>query len=145
MDKFITKLDESSVVNVARTIASSDIDAVAVSLLHSFQNPVHERQIRKILQRELPDIIVCISSDVMPEIGEYERTSTTICNAYVLPTFTRYLARLTSSLHDLGVGKDLYLMLSDGGTVHQSTATIYPIRLVQSGPAGGCSSSSCSQ
>ena len=106
-------------------------------MLHSFQNPVHERQIRKILQRELPDIIVCISSDVMPEIGEYERTSTTICNAYVLPTFTRYLARLTTSLHDLGVGKDLYLMLSDGGTVHESTAAIYPIRLVQSGPAGG--------
>ena len=133
----ITKLDESSVVNLARAIASSDIDAVAVSLIHSYQNPVHERKIREILQRELPDIIVCISSDVMAEIGEYERTSTTICNAYVLPTFTRYLARLTRSLHDLGVGKDLYLMLSDGGTVHESTAAIYPIRLVQSGPAGG--------
>jgi len=133
----ITNLDESSVVNAAKVIASSDIDAVSVSLIHSYQNPTHERRIREILQREIPDIIVCISSDVMPEIGEYERTSTTICNAYVLPTFTRYLERLTRSLHDLGVSKDLYLMLSDGGTVHQSTAAIYPIRLVQSGPAGG--------
>ena len=133
----ISLLDESRVVDVARAIASSDIDAVAVSLLHSYKNPNHERRIREILQQESPDIIVCISSDVMPEIGEYERTSTTICNAYVLPTFTRYLARLTNRFQEMGVNKDLYLMLSDGGTVHKSTAAIYPIRLVQSGPAGG--------
>ncbi|HIF19094.1 MAG TPA: hydantoinase/oxoprolinase family protein [Gammaproteobacteria bacterium] len=133
----ISLLDESKVVDVARAIASSDIDAVAVSLLHSYKNPNHERRIREILQQESPDIIVCISSDVMPEIGEYERTSTTICNAYVLPTFTRYLERLTNRFQEMGVNKDLYLMLSDGGTVHKSTAAIYPIRLVQSGPAGG--------
>jgi N-methylhydantoinase A len=133
----ITALDEASVISVARAIASSDIDAVAVSLLHSYKNPDHERRIRDILQREAPGTIVCISSEVMPEIGEYERTSTTICNAYVLPTFTRYLARLTRRFHEMGITKDLYLMLSDGGTVHESTAAIYPIRLVQSGPAGG--------
>ena len=79
----ITLLDESKVVEVARTIASSDVDAVAVSLLHSYQNPDHEKRIREILDRESPDTIVCISSDVMPEIGEYERTSTTICNARI--------------------------------------------------------------
>ena len=124
-------------VEVARAIASSDVDAVAVSLLHSYQNPSHERRIREILKQEAPNAIVCISSDVMPEIGEYERTSTTICNAYVLPTFTRYLARLTRRFHEMGIDKELYLMLSDGGTVHESTAAIYPIRLVQSGPAGG--------
>ena len=122
---------------MARAIASSDVDAVAVSLLHSYQNPSHERRIREILKQEAPNAIVCISSDVMPEIGEYERTSTTICNAYVLPTFTRYLARLTRRFHEMGIDKELYLMLSDGGTVHESTAAIYPIRLVQSGPAGG--------
>ena len=133
----ITILDESKVIDVARAIASSDVEAVAISLLHSYQNPNHERRIREILQHESPDIIVCISSDVMPEIGEYERTSTTICNAYVLPAFTRYLARLTNRFHEMGINKDLYLMLSDGGTVHESTAAIYPIRLVQSGPAGG--------
>ena len=135
--QIITALDESSVVEVARAIASSDVDAVAVSLLHSYQNPAHERRIREILKQEAPNAIVCISSDVMPEIGEYERTSTTICNAYVLPTFTRYLARLTRRFHEMGIDKELYLMLSDGGTVHESTAAIYPIRLVQSGPAGG--------
>ena len=135
--QIITALDESSVVEVARAIASSDVDAVAVSLLHSYQNPSHERRIREILKQEAPNAIVCISSDVMPEIGEYERTSTTICNAYVLPTFTRYLARLTRRFHEMGIDKELYLMLSDGGTVHESTAAIYPIRLVQSGPAGG--------
>ena len=135
--QIITALDESSVVEVAKAIASSDVDAVAVSLLHSYQNPSHERRIREILKQEAPNAIVCISSDVMPEIGEYERTSTTICNAYVLPTFTRYLARLTRRFHEMGIDKELYLMLSDGGTVHESTAAIYPIRLVQSGPAGG--------
>lgn len=133
----LTQLDEQAVIEVVRQIAATDADAVAISLLHGFRNPVHEQRVREILKREAPDLVVCISSDVMPEIGEYERTSTTICNAYVLPVFERYLRRLTDGLHRMGVDKDLYLMLSDGGTVHESTAVSHPIRLVQSGPAGG--------
>jgi N-methylhydantoinase A len=78
----------------------------------------------------------------MPEIGEYERTSTAVCNAYVLPIFERYLKRLTGGLRRLGIEKDLFLMLSDGGTVHENTAMSYPIRLVQSGPAGGVQATS---
>jgi N-methylhydantoinase A len=138
----ITPLDEDAVAEVARKIAATEVTAVAISLLHGFRNPQHEKKIREILLREAPDLIVCISSDVMPEIGEYERTSTTICNAYVLPVFKTYLRRLTDGLRDMGIDKDLYMMLSDGGTVHESTAAAYPIRLVQSGPAGGVQATS---
>ena len=133
----LTELDEQAAVEVVRQIAATDAEAVAISLLHGFRNPVHEQRVRDIVKREAPHLVVCISSDVMPEIDEYERTSTTICNAYVLPIFERYLRRLTDGLHRMGIDKDLYLMLSDGGTVHESTAVSHPIRLVQSGPAGG--------
>jgi N-methylhydantoinase A len=130
-------LDETEAVAVARRIAASGVAAVAISMLHAFRNPDHERRMREIIRREAPGIVVCISSDVVPEIGEYERTSTTVCNAYVLPVFESYLRRLTQGLRSRGVRNDLYLMLSDGGTVHESTAAAYPVRLVQSGPAGG--------
>ena len=135
-------LDEDAVVATAREIAAAGVDAVAISLLHGFRNPAHERRVRDIINREAPDLVVCISSDVMPEIGEYERTYTTVCNAYVLPIFERYLKRLTGGLRRMGIDKDLFLMLSDGGTVHESTAASYPIRLVQSGPAGGVQATS---
>ena len=138
----LTALDEPAVVSVARAIAKTDAKAVAISLLHGFRNPVHERRVREIVRREAPDLVVCVSSDVMPEIGEYERTSTTVCNAYVLPVFEMYLRRLTQGLRKMGIDRDLYLMLSDGGTVHESTAAAYPIRLVQSGPAGGVQATS---
>ena len=111
-------------------------------MLHSFQNADHERRISDIFQQYTPGLAVCISSDVMPEIGEYERTSTTVCNAYVLALFESYLKRLTNGLRSKGFEKDLFLMLSDGGTVHESTAASYPIRLVQSGPAGGVQATS---
>ena len=140
--RVLTPLDEEAVVKVAREISDTDVTAVAISLLHGFRNPVHEQRVREIFQREAPDLVLCISSEVMPEIGEYERMSTTICNAYVLPVFERYLRRLTDGLRRLGVDKDFYLMLSDGGTVHASTAAAHPIRLVQSGPAGGVQATS---
>ncbi len=133
----LTLLDEAAVVAVAREIVNSGVDAVAICLLHAFRNPDHERRVRDILRREAPLLASCISSEVMPAIGEYDRTSTTVCNAYVQPIFERYLRHLTAGLRNLGIRRDLYLMLSDGGTVHESTAARYPVRLVQSGPAGG--------
>lgn len=135
-------LDEDAVRDIAREIASAGVEAVAVSLLHGFRNPAHERRVREILNREAPGLAVCLSSEVMPEIGEYERTCTTVCNAYVLPVFEQYLNRLTGGLRGMGIDKDLFLMLSDGGTVHESTAVSCPIRLVQSGPAGGVQATS---
>ena len=133
----IEALDEASVTAVARALREQEVEAVGICLLHAYRNPVHEERVRDLLRRELPSLVVCTSSDVVPEIGEYERMSTTLANAYVLPIFERYLAAITRNLHSLGIRKDLYLMLSDGGTVHESTAIRHPIRLVQSGPAGG--------
>lgn len=135
-------LDIQGLKAVAQEILVSGVQAVAVCFLHSFTNADHELQAKKILQELLPHVTVCISSEVMPEIGEYERTATTVCNAYVQPLFQKYVAGLMSGLKSLGIHKDLYLMQSDGGTVNYETAMEFPIRLVQSGPAGGVQATS---
>jgi N-methylhydantoinase A len=132
-----TKLDEAAARGTARTLAAQGPQAVAICFLHAFRNPAHERRMAEILAEEAPGLTVCLSSEVVPEIGEYERASTTICNAYVLPVFRRYLAQLGEGLRGMGLAGPLYLMLSDGGTVGEQTAARHPIRLVQSGPAGG--------
>ena len=130
-------LDEAAAREAARSLAASGVRAVAVCFLHAFRNPAHERRMAEILAEEAPGLTVCLSSEVVPEIGEVERASTTICNAYVLPVFETYVTRLADGLRSLGLSGPLYLMLSDGGTVGEGTARRHPIRLVQSGPAGG--------
>lgn len=130
-------LDEDAAREAARSLAAAGVRAVAVCFLHTFRNPAHERRMAEILAEEAPGLTVCLSSDVVPEIGEVERASTTICNAYVLPVFETYVTRLADGLRGLGLTGPLYLMLSDGGTVGEATARRHPIRLVQSGPAGG--------
>lgn len=130
-------LDEASVRAVARQLRDEGIQAAGICLLHAFRNPAHEERVQAILSEECPNLVTCRSSDVVPEIGEYERMSTTVANAYVLPIFERYLARIVQGLRTLGIAHPLYLVLSDGGTVHEQTAIRHPIRLVQSGPAGG--------
>ncbi len=137
----LTPLDEGEIRQVASSLREADVEAVAICFLHAFRNPAHEERCKVILEEELPDATVCISSEVMPEIGEYERSSTTIANAYVLPIFRRYIRRLAEGIRQMGIDQDLFLMQSDGGTVHQETAIAFPIRLVQSGPAGGVQAS----
>ena len=132
-----TPLDEAAARTAARALAEAGVQAVAVCLLHAFRNPAHEQRVAQIMAEEAPGLTVCLSSEVVPEIGEYERASTTIANAAVLPVFRRYLARLAEGLRGIGLGGPLFLMLSDGGTVDEATAARHPIRLVQSGPAGG--------
>lgn len=133
----LTPLAEDEIRGVAASLREAEVEAVAVCFLHAFRNPAHEQRCKAILEEELPDATICISSEVMPEIGEYERSSTTIANAYVLPTFRRYIRRLAEGIRQMGIARDVFLMQSDGGTVHQDTAIAFPIRLVQSGPAGG--------
>ncbi len=125
------------VTELVGEMRSGGIEAVAVALLHSYRFPDHERQIGEILHREAPEMTVSLSSDVVPEIREYERTSTTICNVYVRPVVDRYLAHLEESLHELGIDSSLLIMLSSGGICTIDTARRYPIRLVESGPAAG--------
>ena len=133
----LTKMDDDEVIFLAKKLAVSDIKAVAIVYLHSFKNSSHEQRTKEIIRCYAPNLTVCLSSEVSPEIGEYERTSTAVANAYVQPIFKTYVQDLATGLRNLGVEKDLFLMLSDGGTVHEKTAVEYPIRLVQSGPAGG--------
>lgn len=133
----LTPLAEDEIRQVATSLREARVEAVAICFLHAFRNPAHEERCKAILEEELPDATICISSEVMPEIGEYERSSTTIANAYVLPIFRRYIRRLAEGIRQMGIARDVFLMQSDGGTVHQDTAIAFPIRLVQSGPAGG--------
>ena len=130
-------LDEDSVRAVGMRLREEGIAAVGICLLHAFRNPAHEQRVEALLRETCPGLVTCTSSDVVPEIGEYERMSTTVANAYVLPIFERYVARIVEGLRSIGIRHPLYLVLSDGGTVHERTAIRHPIRLVQSGPAGG--------
>jgi N-methylhydantoinase A len=132
-----TPLDEAATRAAIRKLRDAGVQALAVCLLHAFVNPAHERRVAELVAEEAPDLAVCLSGELVPEIGEYERGSTTIANAYVLPVFARYLARLDEGLRAAGVTGPLFLMLSDGGTVARDVAARHPIRLVQSGPAGG--------
>jgi N-methylhydantoinase A len=113
------------------------VESIAVGFLHSFVNPAHERRARAILAEDLPGVPVSLSSDVSPEMREWERFSTTVANAYVQPMMARYLRRLEAELHGIGMTAPLFLMMSGGGLTTIETACRFPIRLVESGPAGG--------
>jgi N-methylhydantoinase A len=121
---------------VSRLLALG-VESVAVSLLHSFRNPAHERMLRDLILARRPGFPVSLSSEVSPEVREYERTSTTVANAYVMPEVRRYMEILEKGLAELGMGGRLYIILSNGGITSPQTATLYPLRLLESGPAGG--------
>jgi N-methylhydantoinase A len=118
-------------------LRQAEVASVAVCFLHSYVNRTHETAVADFLRRELPNVALSLSSDVSPELGEYERTSTTVANAYIHPIFRTYVDRLVAALDALGYRRDLLLMLSDGRCVGADVAVQYPIRLVQSGPAAG--------
>jgi N-methylhydantoinase A len=113
------------------------VESVAVGFIHAYANPDHERRVRAILGCEMPDLAVSLSSEVCAEVREYDRLSTTACNAYVQPLMAGYLDRLAGQLKEAGFACPLYLMLSGGGLATLETAMRFPIRLVESGPAGG--------
>jgi N-methylhydantoinase A len=113
------------------------VEAIAICLLHAYRNPVHERALAALCAEILPGVPVSCSSDVVPEIREYERTSTTTANVYVMPLMARYLDDLERKLQELGVPGRLYVMMSAGGIATPETAKRVPVRLVESGPAAG--------
>ncbi len=130
-------LDEDAVGVLAAKLAQEDVESVAVGLLHAYAEPRHERRIGEILSAALPDLSVSLSSEVSPEIREYERWSTTAANAYIQPLMASYIARLEDRLTEMGFACPLYLITSGGGLTTPATARRFPIRLVESGPAGG--------
>ena len=135
--KVLRPLDEDAVRRLVPLLTGEGVESVAVGFLHSFVNPAHERRVRAILAEDLPGVPVSLSSDVSPEMREWERFSTTVANAYVQPMMARYLRRLEAELHGIGMTAPLFLMMSGGGLTTIETACRFPIRLVESGPAGG--------
>lgn len=134
----LVPLDESAVDAIADVLLAENVKAVAIGLLHAYAHDAHERRVRDLLARRLPkDMTICLSSEVAPEIREYERFSTTVANAYVRPLMAGYLHRLRGQLKDMGLRAPLFLMMSGGGLTTLETAVRFPIRLVESGPAGG--------
>jgi N-methylhydantoinase A len=130
-------LNEAAVREVAAALNKDGIQSVAVALIHAYENPAHEQRIGAILREMVPNITVTLSSEVCPEAREYERTVTAICNAYVQPLMAGYLGRLKSDFASGGYTKAIHLMTSGGSLAALETAARYPIRLVESGPAGG--------
>lgn len=129
---------EPEIAALAAELARQDIESVAVCFLHSFTNPANEIAVRAALQRHLPQLSISVSHEVCPEIREYERFCTTAANAYVQPLMASYLRRLEKRLVDqLGLRVPMLLMTSGGGVTDVATACQFPIRLVESGPAGG--------
>ncbi len=133
----LTPLDEAEAGRVIRQLPAEGVEAVAVSLLHAHLNPLHERRLAALIQELAPHLPVSCSSEVAPEIREYERTSTTVANAYVMPLVARYLEELEGKLKGLGIPGRLLIMLSSGGIATSETARRVPVRLVESGPAAG--------
>jgi len=130
-------LDEDAVLELIPTLRREGVQSVAVGFLHSFRNPAHERRVRDLLAEALPDLPVSLSCEVSPEMREWERFSTTAANAYVQPLIAGYLRRLAEGLAAMGLAAPVFLMLSGGGLTTIETACRFPIRLVESGPAGG--------
>ncbi|MBL8673665.1 MAG: hydantoinase/oxoprolinase family protein [Rhodospirillales bacterium] len=130
-------LDEAAVRALVPALRSEGIGAVAVAYLHSYANDAHERRTREILLEAMPDLSVTLSCEVCPEVREYERTSTAVANAYIQPLMAGYLARLRDGFAAGGFTGTIYLMTSGGGLTALETARRFPIRLVESGPAGG--------
>ncbi len=133
----ILPLNLEEVRGIARFFQEQGVRAVAVCLLHSYMNPDHEQKIQALLSKEFPGFHLSLSSQVNPEIREYERTSTTVANAYVQPLMKQYLRRIDEQLKAKGFGGALYIMISSGGITSVRLAEQFPIRLCESGPAGG--------
>jgi N-methylhydantoinase A len=130
-------LDREAVRALIPLLQREAVESVAIGFLHSFVNPAHERAARDILAAGLPGVPISISSDVSPEMREWERFSTTVANAYVQPLMASYLTRLERELRARGLAAPIFLMLSGGGLTTIETACRFPIRMVESGPAGG--------
>lgn len=133
----LTPLNHQEIPGLIDTLKSNGVRSVAVCLLHAYLNPAHEEAIGAAIKKALPEVAVSLSSDVSAEMGEYERSSTTVANAYVHPIFRDYVERLAAALQKSGYSRELLLVLSDGRCVAADVAVKYPIRLVQSGPAAG--------
>ncbi|MFT5202742.1 MAG: N-methylhydantoinase A [Candidatus Aldehydirespiratoraceae bacterium] len=130
-------LDEEALQILVAQIGAAGYESIAVGFIHSYVNPTNEQRVRHVIRRELPKVSVSISSEVSPQMREYERFNTVCANAYVQPQMASYLVRLRDQLQDRGIACPLYLVHSGGGLMSVESAAEFPVRLVESGPAGG--------
>ena len=135
--KVLTPLDEPSVRSAVQSLLDQRVESIAVCLLHSYRNAVHEKRVGEIIKEMAPDVPVSLSSDVLPEMKEFERTSTTVINAYAKPAVEKYLYRVNEPMDVASGHRDTLLMLSSGGVTTSETARNFPVQIIESGPAAG--------
>ena len=133
----VRSLERDDARRAVRRLLDEGVEAIAVCLVNSYANPVHERVVAEVVGELAPGLTCCTSFDVLPEIKEYERTSTTVVNTYVLPIVERYLKTLRAALDTRGVSAPLLIMQSNGGLTPASEAAVKPVNIVESGPAAG--------
>ncbi len=132
--RILRAVDPDEVRGVLEAFREMGVESLAVCLINAYENSAHEMEIRKIVDRYAPDLFGSYSYEVLPQIREYERTSTTVTNAYVKPITSVYLNKLSERLTDLGFGGKLFIMLSSGGITSVETARKFPVRIIESGP-----------
>ncbi|MDP7393320.1 MAG: hydantoinase/oxoprolinase family protein, partial [Alphaproteobacteria bacterium] len=135
--KVLKALDREALRETIAHLMREGVESLAVCLLHAYKNPIHEQAVHALIREIAPDVPVSLSSEVLPEINEYERVSTTVVNAYSKPAAARYLTRLEDRMMGVGVGGELLLMQSSGGINSSATAREFPVRIIESGPAAG--------
>jgi N-methylhydantoinase A len=135
--KVYVEFDEAQAEAAVRELLGDGIEAFAVCFLHSFRNPAHEKKMKEVILRVDPNAQVTLSSELIPEIREYDRASTTVANAYTLPNMKRYISKFNEDLEGIRFGGQFFLMLSHGGITTPETASDFPIRVLESGPAAG--------
>ena len=128
----VVPLDEQAVISAGTELVRNGVESVAVAFYNSYKNPMHEARAAQLLRDSFPELAVCTSSEIAPEIREFQRFSTAVANAYIQPIVSDYLIRLEKQL-----GKLLFVMLSDGGITSARAAAAHPISMVESGPAAG--------
>ncbi|MEZ8006109.1 MAG: hydantoinase/oxoprolinase family protein [Amylibacter sp.] len=130
-------LTRADILPIIDEIAAAGYQSVAIGLIHSYLNDTHEKLVRDVLAESIPDIMISLSSEVSPQMREYERFNTVVANAYIKPLMKSYLGRLEGRLQDEGINCNVFLMHSGGGIISIESAANFPVRLVESGPAGG--------
>jgi N-methylhydantoinase A len=130
-------LDPADAERAVKQLLAENVEAIAICLLNSFANPAHELAIKRVVERLAPSLTVCTSFEVLPEIKEYERTSTTVVNAYLKPVVAHYLSSLRTSFDQAKIAAPILLMQSSGGLTTDRAAKELPVHIVESGPAGG--------
>jgi N-methylhydantoinase A len=136
-DEILEEMDDSEVLAAVDSLVDAGVESLAGCFLWSFVSPDHEKRLQELVQERYPDLYVSVSSDVSPTMGEYERTATTVLNAYLGPTVEQYLTTLRSTLEEYGFDGQLLLMFAHGGLVGQADAIQRPVGLIESGPVGG--------